>query len=1818
MGEDGEEMLSSSNFDKPSQEDAANEEQLDPIEEKRLSGGALNDAVEQREFVPESADSNVSAPDSKDGEGLARKEEETGDMHGADNVEDKQMEAEAEVGGGGGHGRFLTEKVGREDSVFTGGDVEVTNEETPVELVSVQTGLVGATEEVEEAAEAVESKEVASATAGGVTEENDSVVSVSEDERSHETVLDDFETAVAEGEKLNTESTVASGAEEGAGMAVEIVGMMGAEKEVDELDGGKTTAEEMIMAEVESKVDAVAVFEVIKEESDPEKGSGLEGLEVPKEGIEDKEVGGVIKGTEEIENLGSSDMQYDNGQQPVILVDEKANEELLPDQKKEAETEAINASSNVESLQAPVDTAFIQQEGDDKDEELVAEEEGGMVDTRLDAETHVLQEEVVSGTGNQAEIKTVDDIVQSIPSAHDAKLVPRDGDGQVVANDDPDLIGSEMEVRSDAGQEPRVLILQQAKEAETKIGEVADVDATPTTHDAKHASLDEEEQEMLTEDGSVLAGTEMDTETETGDTMITTEKEEALDNVEGLPEIDDIDHVPQNEGTEEMAAEESALAEAEETETDVGESSRVVGEKSKRGKNAKASTKSKTSSKTQKIMGEDVCFICFDGGDLFLCDRRGCSKAYHTSCVDRDEAFFQTKGRWNCGWHYCNFCKKNAQYMCYTCPYSLCKGCIKDGVIFCVRGNKGFCETCMKTVKLIEDSSEGNNDVDFNDQSSWEFLFKDYYTDLKSKLSLTSAEIGKARNPWKGSDISISKEESPETPIGHKDGGVSSNDAKNSEGAKPKRKKAKKRSRSVAEEEDSADAPSSPSNEEWASKELLEFVMHMKNGDASVLSQFDVQALLLEYIKRNKLRDPRRKSQIICDSRLENIFGKPRVGHFEMLKLLESHFLVKEDAHTDDVQGSAADSEVNQTEADEDDDTVTKGAKEKKRKIRKKSDRVPLSNRYDYAAIDTHNISLIYLRRKLMEDILEDGDNFENKVTNTFVRIRISGSNQKQDLYRLVKVVGTSKAAEPYKVGKKTTDVMLEIFNLNKTEIVSIDAISNQDFTEEECKRLRQSIKCGLLDRMTVGDILDKAMELQTVRVNDWLESETQRLSHLRDRASDMGHRKEYPYFAYNLLSYFSECVEKLQILKTPEERLRRLEEVPKIHADPKMDPNNESEDNDSETEENKQEGLLRTSGSSFARRARAPISSGSDFSPKDSWNGGNTPSKNWESSKNVFSKNLPSSGEDGGTPIDMGYNNTSWSQGRDKAELKSSLSLSSQSENVGLNINSMTRTESVSGVTVNSLVSQTAKEVENVVKINDTQKMWHYQDPSGKVQGPFSMTQLRKWNNTGYFPSNLRIWKTGEKQDDSILLTDALAGRFQKESSVESKLATAGALNTAHGLSGHYAKTPDSQLQLSREETLGERSNAEQNRGLSILQQMAVLKGSVAPSVEVPTEKWSRTDLSNLPSPTPGRNAGEVGGAQSLVSGLSSHYANIASVNSSAGTKELLINGRDGDSGSATIGSGHALQATSLAHTGEARSMEDLGHHLRAQDNPNGIPLISNQNSQTESHGWGGPPMQKVESNPLTPVPGQQQQAYNQWGSAITPPAQNPVMPQPEFWGQSNQTNMQTPPPLPNVGWGTGPHAETNSPAAPALRPDNSTTGWAPNMGWVAPPQGPPNMNWGSTVQGPAPGNANSGWVAAPGDAGSSIPGQIPGNVNSGWVAQPVAVPSAAGWGAPGGNVGPGGPVPAPGSGWGPMGPGNQGGPSNQGWGAPPGNQGGWGNGSQGGDPGYGGGRPWNRQSSFGRRGGNDLRNVPRDILCPYNTHGRCRKGNRCNYIHS
>ena len=86
------------------------------------------------------------------------------------------------------------------------------------------------------------------------------------------------------------------------------------------------------------------------------------------------------------------------------------------------------------------------------------------------------------------------------------------------------------------------------------------------------------------------------------------------------------------------------------------------------------------------------------------------------------------------------------------------------------------------------------NRVDFDDKSSWEYLFKDYWIDLKAKLSLSSLELAQAKYPWKGSDVLAGKQESPEEVFdANNDQGSGSESSETLEASNFKRRKSKRR-----------------------------------------------------------------------------------------------------------------------------------------------------------------------------------------------------------------------------------------------------------------------------------------------------------------------------------------------------------------------------------------------------------------------------------------------------------------------------------------------------------------------------------------------------------------------------------------------------------------------------------------------------------------------------------------------------------------------------------------------------------------------------------------------------------------------------------------------------------------------------------------------------------------------------------------------------------------------------------------------------------------------------------------------------------------
>lgn len=52
---------------------------------------------------------------------------------------------------------------------------------------------------------------------------------------------------------------------------------------------------------------------------------------------------------------------------------------------------------------------------------------------------------------------------------------------------------------------------------------------------------------------------------------------------------------------------------------------------------------------------------------------------------------------------------------------------------------------------------------------------------------------------------------------------------------------------------------------------------------------------------------------------------------------------------------------------------------------------------------------------------------------------------------------------------------------------------------------------------------------------------------------------------------------------------------------------------------------------------------------------------------------------------------------------------------------------------------------------------VWHYEDPIGDLQGPFSMEMLNNWRSNGFFSEDFKVWRTDETKEQAVLLTDAI-----------------------------------------------------------------------------------------------------------------------------------------------------------------------------------------------------------------------------------------------------------------------------------------------------------------------------------------------------------------------------------------------------------------------------------------------------------------------------
>ncbi|CAL4893646.1 unnamed protein product [Urochloa decumbens] len=532
----------------------------------------------------------------------------------------------------------------------------------------------------------------------------------------------------------------------------------------------------------------------------------------------------------------------------------------------------------------------------------------------------------------------------------------------------------------------------------------------------------------------------------------------------------------------------------------------------------------------EAVDGEDLCFVCKDGGDLRVCDYRSCHKAYHPVCVGKDSDFLNSDEEFICEWHTCFICKGRSRYHCFCCPrHTFCQGCVAQAEFVPVlRKTKGFCINCLRMAIMIERNVDVDSDgerADFNDRATYEFLFKEYWEIVRDKEGMTPDKLEQAyailkrgQNCKQDPDL----EKLPDEERNSDDEFVGQSDDSDEELSSRA-----KLNRTAMKIKSFLKGGKSTRNGfvGWGSKELIEFLSSIGKDTSETLDQFRVAEVVKEYIRQKDLLQKDKKKLVICDDKLQPLFRKSKVKYNRIYYLLENHIaanMISEDE-------SLASSEDNS------DSFMTKKARVASYQSSAPK-RNPEINKSCFASIVRDNINLIYLRRSLVVDLLKEPDTFESKVIGCFVRIKNDPKDytfhMHKKLHQLGQVTGIRKTTEEDKI-KDISDVLLCISNMPD---VSISVLSDGDFDEEECQDLRLLAQNKSFKRYTVGELEEKARSLRRDIMSHWINRELQRLDKLIDIANEKGWRNDK-----------HEYLDKKQLLCKPSEQQRLLEEVPRV-----------------------------------------------------------------------------------------------------------------------------------------------------------------------------------------------------------------------------------------------------------------------------------------------------------------------------------------------------------------------------------------------------------------------------------------------------------------------------------------------------------------------------------------------------------------------------------------------------------------------------------------------------------------------------------------------
>ncbi|KAL9234977.1 hypothetical protein vseg_009784 [Gypsophila vaccaria] len=554
----------------------------------------------------------------------------------------------------------------------------------------------------------------------------------------------------------------------------------------------------------------------------------------------------------------------------------------------------------------------------------------------------------------------------------------------------------------------------------------------------------------------------------------------------------------------------------------------------------------------------------------------------------------------------------------------------------------------------------------------------------------------------------------------------------------------------------------------WGSWELIEFLKSIGKDTTKPISHYDVTNIVNQYVIDCKLIHPEKKKRVLCDEKLQNLFGgrKQSVLRNKIKDLLEPHLVA-----------SHADSENDcSSEENEEDASMSKRQKistsDKMTLPRKKTAEVPKNS---LAAICPENIKLVYLKRSLVLELLRYPQAFEKKVAGSFVKTKADPYDiYQKNSHQLQLVTGVKEVAS----SSDNRSAMLQIANM--TEGVSLSALSDDNFSEEECEDLRRRINDGLLKQPTVGQLEQKVIMLHEDITKHWLARELVLLKIRTDQANEKGWR-------HRVMEY----KDKRKLLETPAEQSRLLSEIPAVlpeKGEQEIIPDDPTDcidlnidvlpkDDDWDWEPCSNNSSATKDGVSTKVSSKQGSQEQCQFFSKPVEvvtrnNGDALPSSHHEA---IQSETEQLKTESNGHIKPMEYRQTSFGR-MDALRTESNhhaVSLSPVPKNIldVAGVHSEKGRESYAEDPKPKKVEViTLSDDEEAPKIPSRPKIvfpnlehlaWHYLDPMSRVQGPFSLSSLKRWSDLGYFQPGFRVWRSGQRPEEAVLLSNILQHVF-------------------------------------------------------------------------------------------------------------------------------------------------------------------------------------------------------------------------------------------------------------------------------------------------------------------------------------------------------------------------------------------------------------------------------------------------------------------------